>query len=60
MQVYLARVIYEQVLERIPRHLEAVQYLQQSGALNVRASDFRRQFQAGVVLTTRRATGQDI
>ena len=43
MQVYLARayarlnkdtqarVIYEQVLERIPRHLEAVQYLQKSG-----------------------------
>ncbi len=25
------RVIYEQVLERIPRHLEAVQYLQKSG-----------------------------
>jgi len=43
MQVYLARayarlnkdtqarVIYEQVLERIPRHLEALQYLQKSG-----------------------------
>ncbi len=43
MQVYLARayarlkkdtqarVIYEPVLERIPRHLEAVQYLQKGG-----------------------------